>query len=72
MGACGQDHALSTLSLGRDPVPIVQEDGWAPGPVWIGVETFAPIGIQFPACAACSESLYRLHEQSPHVGGECP
>jgi hypothetical protein len=22
----------------RDPVPIVQETGWAPGPVWTGAE----------------------------------
>ena len=21
---------------GKDPVPILQEDGWAPGPVWTG------------------------------------
>jgi len=27
--------------LGKDPVPIVQEAGWAPGPVWTG-EKFRP------------------------------
>ena len=27
---------------GKDPVPIVQEAGWAPGPVWIGAENLAP------------------------------
>ena len=27
---------------GKDPVPIVQEAGWAPGPVWTGAENFAP------------------------------
>jgi hypothetical protein len=26
----------------RDPVPIVQEAGWAPGPVWTGAENLAP------------------------------
>ena len=26
----------------RDPVPIVQEAGWAPGLVWKGAEIFAP------------------------------
>jgi len=31
---------------GKDPVPIVQEAGWAPGPVWIGVENFAPTRIR--------------------------
>ena len=33
---------------GKDPVPIVQEAGWAPGPVWTGVENFTLIGIRFP------------------------
>jgi len=25
-----------TLPPGKDPVPILQEAGWAPGPVWMG------------------------------------
>jgi len=29
----------------RDPVRIVQEAGWAPGPVWMGMENLAPIRI---------------------------
>ena len=32
----GQQHTGRTLPPGRDPVPIVQEAGWAPGPVWMG------------------------------------
>jgi len=28
-------------------VPIVQEAGWAPGPVWTGAENLAPTGIFF-------------------------
>jgi hypothetical protein len=32
---------------GKDPVPIVQEAGWAPGPVWTGAENLAPTGIFF-------------------------
>ena len=31
---------------GKDPVPIVQEAGWAPGPVWTGAENLAPTGIR--------------------------
>jgi hypothetical protein len=27
---------------GKEPVPIVQEAGWAPGPVWTGMENLAP------------------------------
>jgi hypothetical protein len=30
---------------GKNPVPIVQEAGWDPGPVWAGVENLAPTGI---------------------------
>ena len=31
---------------GKEPVPIVQEAGWAPGPVWTGVENLVPTGIR--------------------------
>ena len=33
-----------TLPPGKDPVPIVQEAGWALGPVWT-VENLAPPGF---------------------------
>ena len=26
----------------KDPVPIVQDAGWAPGPIWTGAEYLAP------------------------------
>jgi len=29
----------------KDPVPIVKETGWAPGPLWTGAENLAPTGI---------------------------
>jgi len=32
----------------KDPVPIVQEAGWAPGPVWTGAENLTPTGIRSP------------------------
>ena len=41
MGEGGQRHAPAALPPGKDPVPIVQEAGWAPGPVWTGVENLA-------------------------------
>jgi hypothetical protein len=31
-----------SLPPGKDPVPIVQEAGWAPGPVWTNAENLAP------------------------------
>jgi hypothetical protein len=45
---------------GKDPVPIVQEAGWAPGQVWTGAENLAPTGIRSPDRPARSQSLYRL------------
>ena len=48
---------------GTDPVPIVQEAGWAPGPVWTDAENLAPSGIGSPKRPARSHSLYRLRYQ---------
>ena len=36
------------FSLGKDSVPIVQEAGWNPGPVWTGGKNLAPTGIRSP------------------------
>ena len=49
------------FTLGKDPVPIVLEAGWAPGPVWTGAEILALTGIRSPDRPARSQSLYRLH-----------
>ena len=48
------------FTRGKNPVPIVQEDGWTPGPVWTGEENLAPTGIRSPDRPARSHSLYRL------------
>ena len=42
---------------GKDPVPIVQEAVWVPGPVWTGAENLAPTGIRSPYRPARNESL---------------
>ena len=62
----------STLSLlcftpGKDPLLIVQEDGWAPGPVWADAEYFASPGIRSWDRPVRSESLYRLSYHGPLV-----
>jgi len=44
---------------GKDPVPIVQEAGWAPGPVWTGGKP-RPHRDSIPDRPAHSQSLYRL------------
>jgi hypothetical protein len=33
-----------------NPVPIIQEAGWAPGPVWMGVENLSFTRIRSPDC----------------------
>src|SRR5215468_8866324 len=45
---------------GNDPVPIVQEAGWAPGPFWTWAKNLAPTGIRSMDRPARSQSLYRL------------
>jgi hypothetical protein len=45
---------------GKEKVPIVQEVGWAPGPVWTGAENLAHTGTRSPDHSARSQSLYRL------------
>jgi hypothetical protein len=51
----------------RDPVPILEEAGWAPGPVWTDAENPAPNGIRSPERPVRSESLYRLRYPGPHT-----
>ena len=53
------------FTTGKDPVPIVQEAGLAPGPVWTGVGNLAPTGIRSPDRPARSESLYLLSYPGP-------
>ena len=50
----------SLFTLAKDPIPIVQEAGWAPGPFWTGAEILANTGIRSPDLPALSQSLYRL------------
>ena len=47
-------------SPGKDTVPIIQEVGWVPGPVWKGVENLGHTGIRSLDSPARSQSLYRL------------
>ena len=59
-GVRGQRHAPAAFYPRGRPVPIVQEAGWAPGPIWAGAENLAPTGIRSPDRPARSQSLYRL------------
>jgi hypothetical protein len=60
-GVSGQRHAPAALyPPGKDPVPIVQEVEWAPGPFWTGAENLAFAGIRSPDRRVLSGSLYLL------------
>jgi len=50
---------------GKDPVLIVQEAGWAPGPVWTAAENHVHTGIRSPDRPARNQSLYRLSYRGP-------
>jgi hypothetical protein len=52
------------FNSGKEPVTIVKEAGWAPGPVWTGVENLASIGIRFPDRPVRIQSLYQLRYSS--------
>ena len=60
-GGGGSATRPSRFTPGKDPVSIVYEAEWAPGPVWTGAENLAPTGIRSPGRPARSESLYRLN-----------
>jgi hypothetical protein len=53
-------HSSCFIPQERDPLLIVQEAGWAPGPVWTGVENLAPTAIQPAERPVRSKSLYSL------------
>ena len=48
-----------TLPPGKNPVPILQEAGWAPGRAWTGGKS-RPHRDSIPDRPARSQSLYRL------------
>ena len=52
-----QPHAPAASTPGKDPVPIAQEAGWAPGSVWTGAENLVPTGIRSLDRPARSQSL---------------
>ena len=54
---------------GKDPVPIVQEAGWAPGPVWTKIKIYRTIilpvvlyGCETPSFTLREERRQRVFE----------
>ena len=71
MGVGGQHHAPAALPPGKDPLPIVQEVGQAPGPVWNGEKNLASTGIRSPDHPACSGSYMvyvQIRTSTKHTG----
>jgi len=66
MGLGGQPHAPAASTPGKDHVPIVQEAGWTPGPVWTGGKS-RPHRDSIPDRAAPSQSLYRLSHRPINI-----
>ena len=58
-GWVGSSTPRPHFTPGKDPVPILQEAGWAPGPVWTGGKS-RPHWDSIPDRPARSQSLYRL------------
>jgi len=54
---------------GKDLVPIVQEAGWATGPVWTGSENLAPAGIWSPAVQPIASRYTDYTTRPTHCGG---
>jgi hypothetical protein len=50
----------------KDPVLIVLEAGWTPGPVWTCAKNLAPTGIQFPDRPVCSSVAILTELPGPH------
>jgi hypothetical protein len=57
---CGH-HAPAAFTPGKDPIPIVQEAGWAPEPVWIGAENLAPPGFDSQTFQPVASRYPRSH-----------
>ena len=51
---------------GKDPVSILQEAGWAPGPVWTGGKS-RPHRDSIPDHPVRSQSLHRLSYRVPKI-----
>jgi hypothetical protein len=56
---------------GKDPVPIVQEAGWASGPVWTGGKSRPTPGFDLRTVQLVAQSLYRLSYPA-HCTIMCP
>jgi hypothetical protein len=64
-GVSATPRPLSTP--GKDSVPTAQEAGWAPGPVWTGVENLTSTRIRSPDRPARSSFATPTELPGPHT-----
>jgi len=55
---------LSHLTTGKDPVPILQEAGWASGPIWTSAENLVSPGFD-PRTVQPVHSRYNYYATRP-------
>ena len=58
------------ITPGKNPVPIVQEDGWGSRPVWYGAENFGPPGFN-PRTVQPVGSRYTDYATRPTTCSTC-
>jgi hypothetical protein len=58
-------HTPVVLPSGKDPVPILWEAGWAPGPVWTVVGRVRPTGIRSLDRPVSTGSLFQIRYPGP-------
>ena len=63
----GQRHFPTVFTPRKDPLPVLREAGWVPGPFWAGSECLTSIGFRFPNRPTRNESLYQLLCPGLHV-----
>jgi len=68
-GARGQRHVPAALYPREDPVPIVQEAEWAPGPISTSAENLAPTGIPSPAVQPVASRYTDYSKRPTDLGG---
>jgi len=56
---------------GQDPLPVVEEAGWAEGPVWTHVQNLTPTRIWFPDLPAHNKLLLLTTLSPPKYTDTC-
>jgi hypothetical protein len=63
----GQRDDPADLAPGKRILPIVQEAGWDPGPVWTDAENLAPTGIWSLVTSRYTNYAIPAHKMTPYL-----